>query len=67
MENSNKNESDSGSKSVAGGFFFALSILIGFFIGAFNGQVSAGTIGGFFIGSAIAIAIWLRDVKRQKA
>ena len=64
MENSNKNESDSGSKSVAGGFFFALCILIGFFVGAFNGQTSVGTIAGFVAGGIIALIIWIVD--RQK-
>lgn len=65
MENHNKNESDSGSKSVAGGFFFALSILIGFFVGAFNGQTSIGAIAGFVAGGIIALGIWFKDSKKQ--
>lgn len=66
MINDNRNNGDSGSKSVAGGFFFALCILIGFFVGVFNGQTSAGTILGFVAGSIIAIMIWLNDVKKQQ-
>lgn len=56
---------EQGSKAMAGGFFIGLATLLGFFIGAFNGQVSAGAIIGFTIGIAIAIAIWLYDIKKQ--
>lgn len=59
-------EKDHGSKAMAGGFFIALITLIGFFVGAFNGEVSIGAIGGFVIGIVIAIIIWLNDVKKQQ-
>ncbi len=51
---------------MAGGFFFALCILIGFFVGAFNGQVSVGTIAGFVAGAIIALGVWMIDSKKQQ-
>lgn len=66
MDNGNNNINDNGSKSVAGGFFFAVCILIGFFVGAFNGQTAMGAIAGFFTGAVIAIGIWIIDSKKQQ-
>lgn len=57
---------DQSSKAMAGGFFIALTTLVGFFVGAFNGEVSIGALGGFGIGIAIAIVIWLNDLKKQR-
>lgn len=66
MNDSNNNDSDSDIKSVAGGFFFALCIMIGFFVGVYNGQASAGTIAGFVVGGVIALLIWVKDSKKQQ-
>lgn len=66
MTKDRNSENNQGSKSMAGGFFIALCTLIGFFIGAFNGQVSLGAIGGIVVGIAIAIVIWLNDVKKRQ-
>ena len=50
--------------TTAGGFFLIIAILVGFGIGASQGQQLLGAIAGTLVGTAIAVAIWLRDRKR---
>lgn len=66
MHNDYNNDERSGSTSMAGGFFIALFTLIGFFVGAFNSEVSIGTIGGFIAGIIVAIIIWRKDSQRDQ-
>ncbi|MPT47261.1 MAG: hypothetical protein E2598_02425 [Sphingobium sp.] len=49
----------------AGGVFIALFALVGVFAGGFMGQPTIGLLGGLALGSAIAIAIWLRERGRD--
>lgn len=50
---------------VAGGIFVALGLLVGAIVGIAMNEASAGMIGGFAIGCAIAVAVWLLDRKRS--
>lgn len=47
--------------SSAGGFFLAMSIIAGVFIGGLLGQPSIGLLAGAAVGVAINGAMWLRD------
>jgi uncharacterized membrane protein len=49
---------------VGGGVFIMLAIFIGVAIGAVAGNPALGVVGGILVGSAIAVAIWLRDRAR---
>ena len=49
---------------VSGGFFMAMGLLGGTFVGFMNDQISAGMIGGFVLGGVIALAIYLIDRRR---
>ena len=52
-------------QSRGGGIFIVLGIAIGLSIGAARGQPSAGLLIGLVAGSAVALALWLNDRKRQ--
>ncbi|MFL0585255.1 MULTISPECIES: hypothetical protein [Sphingomonas] len=45
----------------AGGFLIAVGLLAGTVIGLLVGQPSIGFLAGLAIGSAIAVAMWLKD------
>ncbi|MGR6327592.1 hypothetical protein ACU5AX_00850 [Sphingomonas sp. XXL09] len=47
--------------SAAGGVLVAACSILGAVIGLFEGQVTIGFLAGLAIGSAGAIAVWLRD------
>ncbi|WP_198665823.1 MULTISPECIES: hypothetical protein [unclassified Sphingomonas] len=47
--------------SAAGGFLIAACSILGAGIGLAEGQVTIGFLAGLAIGSAGAVAIWLRD------
>ncbi len=46
---------------MAGGFIVAIAVLGGAFVGASQGQVSAGILLGLLIGLAAAAVVWLID------
>ena len=52
--------------SAAGGFFLIVAILVGFGLGAWQGQQLLGSIAGTLVGIAIAVAVWLKDRKRSR-
>ncbi len=68
MQNNHDNgdEQSSGSTAMAGGFFIALFGLIGFFVGALNGEVSIGALSGFALGTVIALLIWRYDAIKNR-
>lgn len=45
----------------AGGFLIAASLLLGTIVGLVLGQPSIGFLGGLALGSAAAVALWLKD------
>ena len=49
----------------AGGFFLMAAILIGFGWGVAGGDVMKGVIIGTAAGIAIAVLLWLLDLKRR--
>ena len=49
---------------MAGGFILAVAAMAGFFIGARNGQMSAGLLIGVGVGVVIALAVWVIDQRR---
>ncbi len=49
---------------MSGGIFIALGLLGGTVVGFMNNQISAGMVGGFSVGIAIAVAIYLIDRRR---
>ena len=53
------------SQSRGGGIFIVLGIAVGVSIGAARGQPSAGLLIGLAAGSAVALALWLRDRGRE--
>ena len=50
--------------SAAGGILIALCTIGGTVVGLTQNQVTIGFLAGLVIGSAAAIAIWLRDRRR---
>lgn len=50
---------------VSGGFAIGLGALVGGFWGVANGQAILGLAGGFGIGAAIALLVWLVDRRRS--
>ena len=46
---------------LAGGFLIAIATMIGAFVGATQGQPSAGLLAGVAVGVVLAFAVWLRD------
>ncbi len=50
--------------SRAGGFLIAAGILIGAVGGGLLGQPSIGLLAGAAVGTAVALALWLRDRRR---
>ena len=56
----------SSSNPTAGGFFLVIAILVGFGIGASQGQQLLGAIAGTLVGTAIAVAVWLKDRNRSR-
>jgi uncharacterized membrane protein len=52
------------SKGLAGGFFIAIGLIAGAIIGIAYNQASAGMMGGFVLGGAAAIIVWLLDRRR---
>lgn len=50
--------------TAAGGIFIALFLFAGIFLGIRNHNLSAYMFGGFAVGVAVAILIWLIDRKR---
>jgi uncharacterized membrane protein (UPF0136 family) len=55
------------SKSMAGGFFIFASLIAGAIIGLIYDEPSMGMVGGFAVGVAIAVAIWLMDRRKDQA
>ena len=53
-------------QSRGGGIFITLGIAIGVAVGAARGQPSAGLLIGLAAGSLVAVALWLRDRRRQR-
>lgn len=58
---------DSGSTSMAGGFFIALFTVVGVITGGIMGQPSLGLLIGLGIGVLAALGVWLRDRAKEKA
>ncbi len=54
-------QSPSGGGGVAGGFFIALFVLVGTFVGGLKGEPVIGLLVGLAVGIVIAIAMWLVD------
>jgi hypothetical protein len=52
------------SKAQAGGFFLFIGLIVGSIIGIIYDQPSMGMVGGFAVGAAIALAIWLLDRRK---
>ena len=50
--------------SAAGGFLLCVAIFLGAGIGMWRGQPSAGLLGGVIVGTALAVAVWIRDRRR---
>lgn len=50
--------------TAAGGIFIVLFLFAGIFLGIRNHNLSAYMFGGFAIGVAVAVLIWLIDRKR---
>ncbi len=50
--------------SMAGGIFLFFGLLIGSIVGVAYGQASLGMVGGFAIGGALALIVWLFDRRR---
>jgi len=56
----------SSTNPTAGGFFLIIAILVGFGIGASQGQQLLGAVAGTLVGTIIAVAMWLRDRNRSR-
>ena len=54
-----------GSRTHAGGCFLTIFILIGFFFGLSIQSPLKGTLIGLAIGAALAILVWLIDLRRS--
>ena len=54
-----------GSRTRAGGCFLTIFILIGFFFGLSIQNPLKGTLIGLAIGAALAILVWLIDLRRR--
>jgi formate/nitrite transporter FocA (FNT family) len=59
------NKQDSKPSSMAGGIFIAIGMLAGAIVGVLIDQPSAGMVGGFGLGVAAAVVLWLVDSKRS--
>jgi hypothetical protein len=55
-----------GSRSLAGGCFLTLFLLLGFGYGLATQNALRGTIIGLGIGAVLAIATWLIDARRRR-
>ncbi len=51
---------------LAGGIFIFIGLIVGAIIGIAYDQPSLGMIGGFGIGVALAVFIWLADILKNK-
>ena len=51
--------------TLSGGFLLAASVMIGTIFGAWKGQPSMGFVGGFAVGLALAVGVWLYDKNRR--
>lgn len=54
-----------GSRTRAGGCFLTIFILLGFFFGLSIQNPLKGTLIGLAIGAALAILVWLIDLRRR--
>jgi UDP-N-acetylmuramyl pentapeptide phosphotransferase/UDP-N-acetylglucosamine-1-phosphate transferase len=71
MDTNSPNPNNNGQKSkgtrspLAGGIFIFIGLLAGSILGIVYDKPSVGMIGGFAVGTAIALMIWLLDSFRK--